>query len=129
MAKQLRTDLSGKPQSRQAMKLAKIGFQIGAGQNAVRDLAAVHQQHAAVPHLGPLDTQLREMRVDLLAALKREWPCGRLEAQIEPPNRNDRDVVHPRGGRRESRVGQASIVPLADDAAPPPIEAPVNLRR
>jgi hypothetical protein len=36
------------------------------------------------------------MRIDLGAALDGERPRGRLEPQIEPRHRNDRDVLHAR---------------------------------
>ena len=54
------------------------------------DRCSPQQQHAAVPQLRLLGAQLREMRVDLGAALVRERPRARLEAQIEPLERNDR---------------------------------------
>ena len=50
-AKQLRIDVSGKPQSRHAMKLAKSVSRYAPAEHAVGDLAAAHQQHAPVPHL------------------------------------------------------------------------------
>jgi hypothetical protein len=67
------------------------------------------------------------MCLDLGAAFDSEWPRRRLVPQIEPRQRNDRDVIHARWGRRRALLGQASIVPSLTTTALPPIEAPVSL--
>src|SRR3954470_4442730 len=48
----------------------------------------------AVPHLWLLVPQLFKIRIDLGTELVRERPRRRFIAQIEPRQRNDRDLVH-----------------------------------
>ena len=127
MAKQLRIDLSGKPQSRQAMKLAKSISEIGAAEHAAGDLSAAQQQHAPVPHLRLLGAQFREMRVDLAAPLVRERPRRRLEAQIKPVSGMIGMSVTQSRLAGAPRAGQASMAPSITTTALPPIDAPVSL--
>ena len=86
----------------------EVGFEIRAGQHAVGDVTAPHHQHAAVPHLRLVCAQPDEMRVDLGAPRDRERPVARLVTQVEPRQRNDRDVVHARGSS-QARNARSSL--------------------
>ena len=81
----------------------------------VRDVTAPQQQHLAVPHRRLSNAQLGKMRVDLGALLDCERPGDRFITQIEPRQRNDRDVVH----ARVVASAHASVKPRSCLPSPP----------